>query len=97
MELDLSQCLIARKGEVITCPDCGADLAEAAADITFAARPWPLTFFADTVKLPNGSIVCLCGGRPTKSGSRAKRRATESARPRVHLRHGWRELGGEAS
>lgn len=98
MECDLSYCLIARAGEIIACPDCGASIAQFNQDCYF-------DYVAGTIKLMGsgvilrGHLLCgRCGGAPTPSGASGGDTddILKASRLRIFLSTGWRELGGEA-
>ena len=93
MEVDLSQCLIARKGEVMACRACGAEVAileddlfadgYSEGDIVAIPPAWLITYGGAP------GIACPCGEGPMDGFAHD--------RPRIHLSTGWRELGGEAA
>lgn len=98
MEPDLSQCLVARKGELITCPECRADLVEILAD-------WTLGESAQYQVLDAGLQVgatfeCrCCGGFPSRPLGTGEMIDYSRLGPQLHMRSaawsGWRDLGGE--
>lgn len=101
LTLDLSQCLVARKGEVITCPECGEGLIRFVEDSYGTAETggWLIERLAAVRR--DGCEWCPCGGAPTRSGGGAKHRTgkyvelLKANAPQIHLSTGWRALGGE--
>lgn len=108
LTLDLSQCLVARKGEVITCPVCGEGLATFLRETTAAdwMRKWPsgrAAARALLVPLSHGQfkavgrglhLLCRCGGEPTGRAAGGGPLA-DCIGPRLHIGGHWRPLGGE--
>lgn len=109
LTMDLSQCLVARQGEVITCPECGAGLARFRRETTAAdwLREWPSGHVAAATllaMLPAGLLItirrtgvdlrCRCGGDPTGRAAGGGALA-DCPGPRLHIGGHWRLLGGE--
>lgn len=99
MEPDLSQCLVAYAGEVITCPECGAELAVFATDIMGnTPHPWPVDDLAAALRefSPEGSFLgCRCGGDPATGGGRAGLWLRDAIGPQLNIGGHWRAIGGE--
>jgi len=97
MEVDLSQCLIAYEGEIITCPACGLCLA------VFTVDAWEGLYFEDlailegmTYVYPDDTLALFCPHCKVDALATTQGELIENASgPRVHLSTGWRDLGGE--
>jgi hypothetical protein len=104
LEVDLSECLVAYKGEVITCPECGRPYATFTADSYGPVyRDWSLS----TPIAPSRGYCPDCGQVFGTTATDVPHIATSSgvdllvkaqagdSRLRLHLSSGWRTLGGE--
>src|SRR5882762_6645613 len=98
LTVDLSRCLVAYAGEVVTCPECGAELAVFSVDATGP-------FFGEAMKdlagrWSKGRLICACGAVPWLGGDPYNPDEWDPfphqvKGPRLHLSTGWRDLGGE--
>lgn len=105
LSLDLSQCLVAYAGEVITCPECSRPYATFTADAYGPLyRDWPLSVpiqpsngYCPACSTPYGTtsenaphFVSVAAGVDLLAKGWAN-----DPRLRLHLSTGWRDMGGE--
>lgn len=93
MEPDLSQCLVARKGEVIACPECGAAFLVLLEDAYGPIDEW-WSFEKGNGYDQNRWNCARCGGA-VGQGPQDATLVDLLRAPRLHFSTGWRDLGGE--